>query len=134
MSRSSGELTGCDPRRYGKQGVMRCPHGCLTGCERDRRAERDRMRREEREALDVLMRGAGVSLPPVEDEDGRSWSQSRSSDAERLADAMRGLIEALEESPSFGPPGEHLLANLRDALAEWEAAGLPLSRDRGSDD
>lgn len=35
---SSSELPKCDPRRYGKRDVIRCPHGCVTECERKRRA------------------------------------------------------------------------------------------------
>jgi hypothetical protein len=26
----------CDPQRYGRGGVLRCPHGCVTECARDR--------------------------------------------------------------------------------------------------
>ena len=41
--------------------------------------------------------------------------------AEELADSLRELIAALEESPSLGPAEERLLVNLRGTLAEWDA-------------
>jgi len=31
----------CDSIRYGKSGVMRCPHGCVTECARERLAKED---------------------------------------------------------------------------------------------
>jgi hypothetical protein len=41
--------------------------------------------------------------------------------AEQLAEALRGLIAALEEEPSLGPAEARLLVNLRGTLAEWLA-------------
>ena len=37
QSETSAALPNCDPRRYSKGGVIRCPHGCVTECEKRRR-------------------------------------------------------------------------------------------------
>lgn len=37
LEQTSVTLGACDPHRYGKQGVLRCPHGCVTQCEKERR-------------------------------------------------------------------------------------------------
>jgi hypothetical protein len=49
------------------------------------------------------------------------WCIESAGESGRLAQALRDLIAALEESPSLGPAEERLLVNLRNTLEEWEA-------------